>query len=90
MDKDNSFLVEQLIWKQVEKPKKFCGIRVVNLYDNRYRVNIYEEYTKEGLYYPCKRMFSSFFCILKDGELIITYPDLSKGPRESLLTPEYK
>ena len=43
-DKKNMSLpvdVCQLLWKQVERPKNLEACRAINVYDNKYRVNVY-------------------------------------------------
>lgn len=71
----NELAIEGLLFSQVEKPKNFLMTRIINVYDNRYRINVYHEVEEVGLYYPKKRMFSSYFASYSDdGELKILYP----------------
>ena len=66
--------IEHLLFKQVEKPKHYLMTRILNLFENRYRVNVYIQNEEEGLIK--KRISSSYFCHYSPGKLdIITEPD---------------
>lgn len=67
-------LIERLLFEQVEKPAKHLGTKVINVYDNRYRINVYHEVFDPELNLYKRRMFSSFFAAYKDHELHILYP----------------
>lgn len=67
--------IEHLLFKQVEKPKHFLMVRSLNLFENRYRVNIYIQIEEEGL--TKKRINSSYFCHYSPGKLTII-PELDK------------
>lgn len=57
-----------LILKQIEKPENYIFCRAINVYDNRYRVNIYSKTTNhesEGV-----RISNSYF-VKYDGKEII-------------------
>jgi hypothetical protein len=41
--------IESLLFKQVEKPKGHSLTKIINLWENRYRVNLYVEILEEGL-----------------------------------------
>ena len=69
-------LIERLLFEQVEKPSKHSGTKVINVYDNRYRINVYHEIYDEELNLHKRRMFSSFFAVYDDNDdkLKILYP----------------
>ena len=67
--------IEDLLFKQVEKPKDYLMHKIVNVYDNRYRINIYCETEEDNL--VKKRICASYFCHYKPGELNII-PDKDK------------
>jgi hypothetical protein len=61
--------IESLLFKIVEKPKKHLMTKVINLWENRYRVNVYIEITEDNL---IKRKISnSYFCHYSPGKLNI-------------------
>lgn len=66
--------IESLLFKQVEKPKNHLMTRVINLWENRYRVNVYIEIEEDNLIK--KRIHSSYFCHYSPGNLQII-----DGPR---------
>jgi hypothetical protein len=66
--------IESLLFKQVEKPKNHFMTKVINLWDTRYRVNVYIEIEEEGLIK--RKIQSSYFCHYSAGKLtIIPEPD---------------
>lgn len=61
-----------LLFKQIDKPKNFEMCRAINVYDNKYRINIYTK--KYDAIYDIDRVriTESYFCKLQDkNELII-------------------
>ena len=73
--------IESLLFKQVEKPKNFLMTKIINVYDNRYRINVYTEFEEDNL--TKKRITSSYFCHYSHGELIIILPDKNKEVTEN-------
>lgn len=66
--------IESLLFKQVEKPKHHFMTKVINLWENRYRVNVYIQIEEEGLIK--RKIQSSYFCHYNSGKLtIIPEPD---------------
>ncbi len=61
--------IEYLLFKQVEKPDNYLMTRAINVYDNRYRVNIYCEIEEDNLIK--KRICASYFCSLIKNDLHI-------------------
>lgn len=61
--------IESLLFKQVKKPRHFLMTRIINIFENRYRVNIYIQTEEEGLLK--KRISSSYFCHYAPGKLEI-------------------
>jgi hypothetical protein len=62
--------IESLLFKQVEKPKNFLMTKIVNVYDNRYRINVYTEFEEDNL--TKKRISASYFCHYSPGNFVIT------------------
>ena len=73
--------IESLLFKQVEKPKHYLMTRIINLWDNRYRINVYIEIEEDNLIK--KRISSSYFCHYNPGKLTIFY-DKDKKIESSL------
>lgn len=60
--------VSQKIFDLVEKPKDFVSVRSINVFYDRYRVNVYTECETGGLIgYKSQRISQSYFCKY-DGE----------------------
>ena len=56
----NDIQIESLLFKQVEKPKNLLMVKAINVFDNRYRINVYTEIEEDGL--TKKRISASYFC----------------------------
>jgi hypothetical protein len=63
------FEIESLLYKQVEKPKNHLLTKIINLWDNRYRINIYIEIFEDNLIK--KQIYNSYFCHYNPGKLTI-------------------
>ena len=73
----NDIEIESLLFKQVEKPKNLLMVKAINVFDNRYRINVYTEVEEDGLIK--KRISASYFCHYKPGQLTII-PDNDYEP----------
>lgn len=61
--------IESLLFKQVEKPRNHLMTKIINLWENRHRINIYIEIEEDNLIK--KRISSSYFCHYNKGNLQI-------------------
>ena len=61
--------IESLLFKQVEKPKRHLMTKIINLWENRYRINIYIEIEEDNL--TKRKIHSSYFCHYTSGYLKI-------------------
>jgi len=61
--------VLDLLFQQVEKPKKYFKIKTINVYDNSYRINIWCEFEKDNL--TQRKIAHSYFVKVIDGSLKI-------------------
>lgn len=75
----NELEIESLLFKQVEKPKHHLMTKVINVFGNRYRINIYTQIEEEGLLK--KKIAASYFCHYNPGKLEII-PDVDYKPPE--------
>jgi hypothetical protein len=71
------FEIENLIYEKYGKPKNHLVTKVINVYDNRYRINVYHEIYDDELKLYKKRMHSSYFCKYNDGEIDCGLPQVS-------------
>ena len=62
---ENSEMIKELLFNQVEKPKGLVDVKAVNVFDNRYRINLWVQYEDEGL--TRTKIGASYFAVL-DGE----------------------
>jgi hypothetical protein len=62
--------IESLLFKQVPKPKHHFMTKIVNVWENRYRINVYIEIEEDNL--MKRKIHSSYFCHYSPGKLTIT------------------
>lgn len=58
-----------LLWKQVDRPKNLEVCKAINVYDNRYRINVYTRKYDEFWDVEKVRITQSYFAILDGDEL---------------------
>ena len=63
--------IESLLFKQVARPKHHLMTKITNLWENRYRINVYIEIEEDNLIK--RRIHSSYFCHYKPGNLTIIH-----------------
>jgi hypothetical protein len=63
--------IESLLFKQVQKPKNHLMTRIINLWENRYRINVYVEIEQDNL--TKRKIDSSYFCHYIPGKLTIVH-----------------
>ena len=73
----NDIEIESLLFKQIEKPKHHLMTKIINVYDNRYRINLYTQTEEDGLLK--KKIAASYFCHYSPGKLEII-PDIDYKP----------
>jgi hypothetical protein len=61
--------IESLLFKQVKKPRQHLMTKIINVWENRYRINVYIEINNGIL--SKKRIHSSYFCHYVPGKLTI-------------------
>ena len=66
----------QLLFKQIEKPKNLETCKAVNVYDNKYRVNVYTRSHCPVYDIDQVRITQSYFCHLNGEDLTIKYSKL--------------
>jgi hypothetical protein len=72
MSRENSPIVCDLLFQQIDKPEGFEMCRAINVYDNRYRVNVYTRKYDNIYDVERVRITQSYFCHLQDkDELVI-------------------
>ena len=73
-------LVEDAVLKIMGKPKNFYQINALNLYDNRWRVDIWTSYVPEcsmtGL--DSYKISYSYFCHVQGNEIVKSIPEIGE------------
>lgn len=60
--------IEKLLFKQVNKPKNLHEVRISNVFDNRYRINVWTTVEEDNL--TKRKIHSSYFAHLINGETL--------------------
>jgi HEPN domain-containing protein len=63
--------IESLLFKQVEKPKHHLMTKIINVWENRYRINVYIETLDEVDNLTKRKIHASYFCHYSPGKLEI-------------------
>ncbi len=63
--------IESLLFKQVEKPKNHLMTKIINVWENRYRINVYTEIFDETIQLTKRKISASYFCHYSPGNLEI-------------------
>lgn len=72
---NEEYLIEQQLFEMIGgKPKGYLKTKVINVYGNRYRVNVYANYTDPVYDIEKTKIAVSCFGRLDDDEFIVTYP----------------
>ena len=66
-----NFFVCDMLFRQFEKPQNFDMCKAINVYDNKYRINVYTEDHDEFYDIKKKRITQSFFAKLEKDALIV-------------------
>ena len=74
--------IESLLFKQVEKPKNHLLTKIHNVWENRYRINVYTEVFDTTIQLTKRKIYASYF--YSPGNLEIK--DLSNGSRTTKST----
>lgn len=57
--------VKEMLFKQVDRPKGLVSVKAINVFDNRYRINLWVQLEEDGL--TKTKIGASYFAII-DGE----------------------
>ena len=83
----NDLEIESLLFKQVEKPNNHLMTKIINVWDNRYRINVYIEFWDDELHLTRRKISGSYFCHYTKGNLkIIPDKDKKDDSEKSLKT----
>jgi len=73
--------IESLLFKQIEKPKNHLLTKIHNVWENRYRINVYTEVFDETIQLTKRKIYASYFCHYSPGKL-----EIKDGPNGSGIT----
>jgi hypothetical protein len=65
----NESRIEELLFLQVDRPRNVTQVKVVNLYEDRYRINVWVGLVEDGL--EKKKIGASYFVHFDGNELRI-------------------
>jgi hypothetical protein len=75
--------IESLLFKQVEKPKNHLMTKIINVWENRYRINVYTETFDEVDNLTKRKIHASYFCHYSPGKLEIKEMQNGSGTTKS-------
>lgn len=63
-------MLQDLLFQQIERPKGSYFVKIINVYENRYRINIWSKISENG--FEKTKITSSYFAVYKsDGTLYL-------------------
>jgi hypothetical protein len=71
------FQIEELLFKQVSKPKNHLMTKVINVFHDYYRINVYTQTEEDGL---LKRKISQSYMTTFRKDVLTIIPDPDKKP----------
>ena len=71
MNKVSDYEIETMLFKQIEKPKKYHMTKVFNVFNDYYRINVYTQAEEEG--YTKLRINTSYMATYRDKILTIIH-----------------
>ena len=75
----SDYEIESLLFKQVSKPKNHLMTKVINVFHDYYRINVYTQIEEEGL---LKRKISQSYMTKFRNDTLTIIPDPDKKPDE--------
>ena len=75
----NEYELEELLFKQVTKPKYHSMTKVINVFHDYYRINVYTEIEEEGL---IKRKIAQSYMTTFRKNILTIIPDPDKKPED--------
>jgi hypothetical protein len=73
----SDYEMENLLFKQVSKPKNHLMTKVINVFHDYYRINVYTQIEEEGL---LKRKISQSYMTTFRKDVLTIIPDPDKKP----------
>jgi hypothetical protein len=73
----SDYEIESLLFKQVSKPKNHLMTKVINVFHDYYRINVYTQIEEDGL---LKRKISQSYMTTFRKDVLTIIPDPDKKP----------
>jgi hypothetical protein len=73
----SDYEIESLLFKQVDKPKNHLMTKVINVFHDYYRINVYTQIEEDGL---LKRKISQSYMTTFRKDILTIIPDPDKKP----------
>lgn len=73
----NEYEIEGLLFKQVQKPKHHLMTKIINVFHDYYRINIYTQIEEDGL---LKRKIAQSYMTTFRNDILTIIPDPDKKP----------
>jgi hypothetical protein len=73
----SDYEIESLLFKQVTKPKNHLMTKIINVFHDYYRINVYTQIEEEGL---LKRKIAQSYMTTFRNDILTIIPDPDKKP----------
>ncbi|NBU33535.1 hypothetical protein EBS40_02810 [bacterium] len=71
------FEIERLLFQQIDKPKNYLMTKIINVFHDYYRINVYTEIEEDGL---IKRKISQSYLATFTNNVLNIIPENDKKP----------
>ena len=75
---ESELIVQDLVLGLLGKPPHFFGTTVVNVFDDKWRVNVWTQHWSSVRVTPVNKIAYSFFLTIQNGEIVNSNPPIVK------------
>ena len=75
-NKESELIVQDLVLGLLGKPAQFYGTTVINVFEDKWRVNVWTQHWSSVRVTPVNKISHSFFLKIQNGEIVHSNPPI--------------
>ena len=75
-NKESELIVQDLVLGLLGKPAHFYGTTVINVFEDKWRVNVWTQHWSSVRVTPVNKISHSFFLTIQNGEIVHSNPTI--------------
>ena len=75
-NKESELIVQDLVLGLLGKPAQFYGTTVINVFEDKWRVNVWTQHWSSVRVTPVNKISHSFFLTIQNGEIVHSNPPI--------------